>query len=161
MKFNIGDRVAVVDGIVGMEAGMVGAISGTSYSHSTVKFDKIDGLCSVANKAIELILDDLSISKNKPKYPPQSASSFLTDAEKTMQQRASQHDSPEGERSMGKTVAAFNAITGRDLTESEGWLLMLILKQVRQWQKIDYHADSAIDSVAYSALLAESLAAGK
>lgn len=58
---------------------------------------------------------------------------------------------------MGKTVTAFNAITGRDLSEAEGWLLMLILKQVRQWQTPNYHKDSAEDAVSYSALLAEAL----
>ena len=29
------------------------------------------------------------------------------------------YDKPDGERSMGKTVAAFNAVTGRDLSEAE------------------------------------------
>lgn len=58
---------------------------------------------------------------------------------------------------MGKIIVAFNAITGRDLTEQEGWLIMLLLKQVRQWSTEQYHHDSALDSVAYAALLAESL----
>lgn len=86
-----------------------------------------------------------------------NAEQYLNKAAGIMAERGKQYDSPEGERSMGKTVAAFNAITGRNLTESDGWLLMLLLKQVRQWQKADFHADSAEDSVAYSALLAESL----
>jgi hypothetical protein len=92
---------------------------------------------------------------------PKHAIEFLAKAGDIMQQRAKQYDKPDGERSMDATVKAFNAITGRDLTESEGWLLMLLLKNVRQWQKPEYHADSAEDAVAYSALLAEALAAGK
>ena len=35
---------------------------------------------------------------------------------------------------------------------------LLILKDVRQWQKEAYHEDSAIDCVAYAALKAEALA---
>lgn len=84
-----------------------------------------------------------------------TAENFLRDAGGAMAARAAQYDSPEGERSMGKTVAAFNAITGRDLTETEGWLLMLVLKQVRQFQAVP-RLDSATDSVAFAALLAES-----
>ena len=56
---------------------------------------------------------------------------------------------------MGKCVAAFNAITGRDLTEAEGWLLLQVLKDVRQWQRPGFHEDSAEDCIAYAALKAE------
>lgn len=77
-------------------------------------------------------------------------------------ERGKQYDSPEGERSMGRTVHAFNAITGRDLTEAEGWLLLQVLKDVRQWQNPDkFHEDSALDCVAYAALKAEALAGAK
>lgn len=88
---------------------------------------------------------------------PETAHDYLKQASDLMVQRGKQYDKPSGERSMGKTVAAFNAITGRDLCEAEGWLLMLLLKQVRQWQTPEFHRDSAEDSVAYAALLAESL----
>lgn len=57
---------------------------------------------------------------------------------------------------MAKTVQAFNAIVGADLTESEGWLFMMLLKAVRLTQRASYHADSAEDLVAYAALLGES-----
>ncbi len=74
-----------------------------------------------------------------------------------MDERGKQYDSPKGERSMGRCVTAFNAITGRDLTEPEGWLLLQILKDVRQWSRPEYHRDSAEDNVAYAALKAEAL----
>jgi hypothetical protein len=90
-----------------------------------------------------------------------SAEFYLKSALATMQERGKTYDSDGGERSMGKTIAAFNAITGRDLSEQDGWLLMLLLKQVRQWSTTQFHQDSALDSVAYAALLAESLANGK
>jgi hypothetical protein len=75
-----------------------------------------------------------------------------------MKARAATYDSPEGERSMARAVAAFNAITRHGLTEAEGWLLMQILKDVRQWQAPGHHVDSSEDCVAYAALKAEALA---
>ena len=80
---------------------------------------------------------------------------ILQTAANHMRDRAATYDKPEGERSMGKTVEAFNAVTGRDLSESEGWLLLQILKDVRLFQRPGYHADSAEDCVAYAALKAE------
>ncbi len=87
-----------------------------------------------------------------------TAPEFLKRAAEIMEERGKQYDSPTGERSMGKTVAAFNAITGHQLTEACGWLLLQTLKDVRQWQNPGYHADSAEDCIAYSALKAEALA---
>ena len=75
-----------------------------------------------------------------------------------MEERGKQYDSPGGERSMSKTVQAFNAITGHQLSEAEGWLLLQVLKDVRQWQKPGFHQDSADDGVAYAALKAEAKA---
>jgi hypothetical protein len=87
------------------------------------------------------------------------APDFLRKGADLLEDRGKQYDQPGGERSMGKTVRAFNAITGRDLTEPEGWLLLQVLKDVRQWQNPDkYHADSAEDCVSYAALKAEALA---
>ena len=75
-----------------------------------------------------------------------------------MEERGKQYDKPEGERSMGRAVTAFNAITGRDLSEPEGWLLLQVLKDVRQWQNPDNaHQDSLEDCIAYAALKAESM----
>ena len=88
------------------------------------------------------------------------ASQFLSKAAAIMEERGKQYDKPEGERSMGRTVEAFNTITGHCLTEAEGWLLLQLLKDVRQWQRRGaYHADSAEDCIAYAALKAEALAA--
>lgn len=87
----------------------------------------------------------------------QGASGFLKRAAEIMDQRAKQYDAPAGERSMGKCVAAFNIVTGHNLSESEGWLILQILKDVRQWQNPEYHQDSADDCIAYAALKAEAL----
>lgn len=86
-----------------------------------------------------------------------TAPDYLRRAAAIMDERGRQYDSPNGERSMGRCVTAFNAITGRDLTEPEGWLLLQILKDVRQWSRPEYHRDSAEDCIAYAALKAEAL----
>jgi len=83
------------------------------------------------------------------------AEHILSKAAQIMRDRGKQYDKPEGERSMGKTVQAFNIITGRDLSESEGWLLLQILKDVRDRQRDFAHQDSLEDCVAYAALKAE------
>ena len=87
--------------------------------------------------------------------PNDTAGDFLAQAAIIMDSRGKQYDKPEGERSMGKCVAAFNTITGHHISEAEGWLLLQILKDVRQWQRPGYHQDSAVDCVAYAALKAE------
>ena len=92
---------------------------------------------------------------------PHTAQDFLTRAGELMDQRGQTYDQPTGERSMGRTVVAFNAITQRDLSESEGWLLLQLLKDARQWSTAKYHADSAEDCVAVAALKAEALAKGE
>ena len=85
----------------------------------------------------------------------QTAPGFLRRAADIMAERAKQYDKPEGERSMGKCVAAFNIVTGHGLSEAEGWLLLQILKDVRQWQRPGFHQDSADECIAYAALKAK------
>lgn len=83
-----------------------------------------------------------------------SAKDFLMAAIGHMQDRASTYDKPNGERSVGKTVAAFNVITGLNLTEEQGWLFMGILKMVRS-QQGDFKADNYEDEAAYAGLRGE------
>lgn len=87
--------------------------------------------------------------------PKPKAAEMLGRAAALVHERGQNYDKPHGERSMGRTVAAFNAITGRDLSEAEGWLFMQQLKQVRLFTRSGYHADSAEDNIAYAALMAE------
>lgn len=89
------------------------------------------------------------------KAPAFSAPELLDAAVCHMRHRAATYDQPAGERSMGRTVAAFNVITGRDLSESEGWLLLQLLKDVRDRQGGQPHRDSLEDCIAYAALKAE------
>ena len=86
------------------------------------------------------------------------APEILDKAAQHMRDRAATYDKPEGERSMGLTVAIFNLHHGTALTEAQGWHLMQILKDVRLFARPGYHADSAEDCTAYSALKAEAMA---
>lgn len=90
--------------------------------------------------------------------PAPKAAEMLGRAAALLHERGQNYDKPQGERSMGRTVAAFNAITGRDLSEAEGWLFMQQLKQVRLFTRSGYHIDSAEDNIAYAALMAEAKA---
>ena len=72
-----------------------------------------------------------------------------------MDERGKQYDKPQGERSMQAAVAAFNAISGYSLTEADGFLLMAILKMVRDQQRETPHRDSIEDLVAYASLYGE------
>lgn len=93
-----------------------------------------------------------------PTPSPVNATNLLAKAASHMAERAKTYDKPEGERSMGKTIQAFNAITGRDLSEPEGWMLLALLKLSRLFAQPGYHADSAEDSIAYAALMSEAKA---
>ena len=83
-----------------------------------------------------------------------TAHNILERAAQHMRDRASTYDKPEGERSMCATVRAFQAITGHQLTEEQGWLFMALLKAVRSQQGA-YRADSYEDGAAYFALAGE------
>jgi hypothetical protein len=84
-----------------------------------------------------------------------TASQLLNKANTLMEQRGQQYDANQGERSMLATVTAFNAITRRDLTEAEGFLLLAVLKMVRDNQRKQPHQDSVEDLVAYASLYGE------
>lgn len=101
------------------------------------------------------------LSSDAPTPLRTTAQGLLSKAREHMLDRAASYDKPEGERSMGRAVEAFNAITGRDLEESEGWLLLQVLKDVRDRQRREPHVDSLEDCIAYAALKAEARLAGK
>ena len=89
------------------------------------------------------------------------APDILKKSAQHMLDRATTYDKPDGERSMTKTVQAFNAITGRDITTAEGWLMLAVLKQVRAFQNPGKpHVDSLEDGPAYLALMAEEMLSG-
>lgn len=85
-----------------------------------------------------------------------SPSDYLHQAADTLDERGKQYDASGTERSMDKTVAIFNILTGNNLSTAEGWQFMKVLKDVRLWSNTDeVHSDSIIDNLGYTALLAE------
>jgi hypothetical protein len=102
----------------------------------------------------------------RPAPPTPGAADLLSTAAGHMRARAATYDKPGGERSMGAAVGAavgaLNAVLGRQaLSESEGWLLLQLLKDVRDRQRPAPHQDSLEDCVAYAALKAEARLAGR
>ena len=93
------------------------------------------------------------MTTNQPN--PTKAQDLLHRAADLMDKRGKQYDQPSGERSMQATVTAFNAISGYSLTEADGFLLMALLKMVRDQQRETPHRDSIEDLVAYASLYGE------
>ena len=104
--------------------------------------------------SVYALKDDYMIVHLKEQEPFMTASDFLLAAMNHLGDRASTYDNPTGERSMGRTIEAFNAITGHKLTEEHGWLLMCLLKQVRS-QQGKYKSDNYEDLTAYASLMGE------
>lgn len=86
-----------------------------------------------------------------------TAAQILTAAAEDIGQRAALRDQPAGERSMGRTVAAFNALHGTTLTEVQGWQFMALLKHARSTGG-KHHPDDYQDGAAYTALAGEAAA---
>lgn len=107
---------------------------------------------AVASSALYDIKKEMTRPDPTPDNVLQAAMSHILE-------RGGTYDSEGGERSMSATVQAFNAITGHELKESQGWLFMVLLKAARANQKHAYHADSFEDMAAYVALAAEAKAA--
>lgn len=112
------------------------------------------------SEEVPLELNPANTPAPDAEMPLAEAPELLGRAARHMHDRSSTYDKPEGERSMGRAVQAFNAITGHTLSESEGWLLLQVLKDVRLFTRSEYHADSAEDCIAYAALKAEAKSKG-
>jgi hypothetical protein len=81
------------------------------------------------------------------------APTLLREAADLIDQRAAERD-VDAERSMGRTIAAFNTLTGHALTETNGWLLLAILKLARATVG-KFQPDDLKDCAAYVALALE------
>jgi hypothetical protein len=85
------------------------------------------------------------------------AADYLRKGLEILEARAREHDRPGGERSAGQVANAFNAIKGREvLTDTDVWMLLVLLKLVRHDSAPGPHNDSAMDAAVYSALMGES-----
>ena len=90
---------------------------------------------------------------------PIGADEILQVANEAIAQRGVMYDSTgqQQERSMGKVVTMFNALTGHELTIEQGWKFMCLLKLARSEQG-EFSLDSFIDLAAYAALAGEEAA---
>ena len=93
---------------------------------------------------------------SKPKPTLEIVHGILDQAIKETGGRAVTYDSPQGEESMPKAVKVFNALFDKDLTVSEGWQFMSILKKVRSIQG-EFKMDNHVDDCAYAAFAGKAL----
>ena len=119
----------------------------------------IDGLTGVELKEYRILArrpgtqhetDDIDLSAT-------TSHDILTEAGEIQVSRGITYDTPNGERSMGKTVAMFNIHTGFNLTEEQGWQFMELLKMVRSGQG-EFKLDNYVDGCSYTSLAGESAA---
>lgn len=85
------------------------------------------------------------------------ANEILRQSAQHIEDRAEQRDQDGGERSMARCVAAFNALTGHQLSERDGWLFMVQLKAARATSTATGLADDYQDGAAYFELAGESV----
>jgi hypothetical protein len=82
---------------------------------------------------------------------------ILEEAAETLKQRGVDYDGngyEGGERSMGKTVEIFRAITGIELSELDGWRFLISLKLARSTSGKPKR-DNYVDLAGYTALAGE------
>lgn len=88
-------------------------------------------------------------------FVTKSAAQIVQKAADEIAQRGQLRDKSDGERSMKRTVDAFNGLLGRPaLTEQEGWLFMCVLKMARATAG-KHHLDDYTDLAGYAGLAGE------
>lgn len=132
---------------------------GTSYLENL--FKNLSRQISIgtisAQDAANTVAQYATVSTSQSKSTLQNASDFLQACLSVQQERGQDYEGKSTERSFVKVAAAFNAITGKNITAAEVCLLQQILKDVRQWADDRLHPDSVLDSVSYASLKAEEL----
>ena len=93
------------------------------------------------------------ISMTQHQKTPIKAPDLLRESAELIESRAAERD-VDAERSMARTIAAFNTLTGNRLAETEGWLLLAILKLARATAG-KFQPDDLKDCAAYVALALE------
>jgi hypothetical protein len=98
----------------------------------------------------------MDVDKSQPEKAPApvTAPMILTAGAEHIAARAASRDCLGGERSMARTVKAFNAMFGTHLTEVQGWQFMVVLKMARA-SAGGHNPDDYEDGAAYFALAGE------
>lgn len=92
-------------------------------------------------------------TNRRTRFIKMNAAVILDQASSTIKSRGEERDKG-SERSMRATVDAFNALTGQELTETQGWQFMAILKLARA-NGGAFKMDDYLDGAAYMALAGE------
>lgn len=95
-----------------------------------------------------------SVYGNAINFMPNSAEEFLDRAKDVMARRARLRDAEDGERSMKACVEAFNAMYDTDLSITQGYVFMLMLKLSRA-KNGNFNFDDWVDCTAYASLAGE------
>lgn len=115
-------------------------------------FQRANGVNAVC-EAFAKVKPAVKAASEATKKP--TATSVLTSAKETMEERGKQYDSPEGERSFDKVAQAYSAVSGKQLAGSDVALILALVKIVRDQTGKNPHEDSLVDLVAYAALYFE------
>ena len=103
------------------------------------------------------LVDPLHLDQQERRFSlierPTTAITILQDASQAILDRAASRDI-EAERSMARTVKAFNALTGHDVSERDGWIFMAVLKAARATAG-SFNADNFADGAGYFGLAGE------
>lgn len=105
----------------------------------------------------QLRVGDTPVRVEHPIAWSPTAPEILIAAADHIDSKVTARDKPSGERSMGRTVAAFAAFTGVHLTEAQGWLFMAAVKLARATAG-SHVADDYTDLAAYAGLAGEAAA---
>lgn len=110
-------------------------------------------LVSLVARKEEMNFHDIDEGLDEQPEGPMTAADFLRTAAEVLIDRGKSRDDGQ-ERSMARAVRTFNAMTGHELTEEEGWLFMRYLKDSRS-RSGEYNRDDYVDGVGYAVLQAE------
>lgn len=122
--------------------------------YNVIRFDPIRGALIRTREALPDNNPKPTNTPEQPKADSAQAADILTKSAGLLEERGKRYDKADGTSSMDRAVAALNTITGHNLTEADGWLLMLMLKLSRATAKAEYHADSYEDAAAFVGLMA-------
>lgn len=119
------------------------------------EYEQIDQLIEEEELLARHTINEINQKNRQQKYDNVDAVDILDKAVEHLADRAKDYDlQAVKERSMPDIVKAFNAVTGHQLAEEEGWLFMILLKMVRS-QQGNFKLDNYEDGAAYFALMGE------
>lgn len=109
-----------------------------------------------AMKAAQMAAIDAASRRNGATQDDEhSATNLMAAGIVKINQRAITHDQGDGERSMASTVEAFNALTGCDLSESEGWVFLMVRKMAIGCQHGPFNPKVYNDLASFAGLTGE------